>query len=158
MVEEIVTLLKEKNQLLQKVEEISSKMVMDDIDELMKLDEERMGVIEELKKLDEHVKLIYENSPQADSISRAITNKEDVVNVSEELLPIYESSQANFKIIARLQSFQDEYAQHLDKLRKDILKEIKGNEKSGKVAKYLNALDTEMAPSGSLLSRGSRKA
>ena len=158
MKEEIIKALKEKNTLLSKLEDICKKMNTDDIDELSTFDDQRMEIIEELKKLDEHVNSIYENANDADIISRVISNEEDVSSVPKEYLPIYECSKENFKIIARLISFQEEYNHHLENLMDSLQDEIKENQKSGKVAKYLNALDDQMAPAGSLLSLGSRKA
>ncbi len=158
MIEEIVRLLKEKNELLKQAESISAAMNVDDIDELVTLDEARNNIVEELKKLDERVKLIYENSPQADSISRAIYNQEDYALVPDELKPIYDSSKENFKIVAHLLTFQDEYNQHLAHLMETLQDDMKENQKSGKVAKYLKALDDQVIPAGSVLSKANRKA
>lgn len=156
MVERIVELLKEKEALLLKFEEISKLMVGDDTDLLESLDDERLLVLEEMKDLDLLIKKTYENDIDADKIGRAISNQDDRANVDPKYIAIFDKAQENFVIISRLQTFQENFINHLSDLKAKLLVEMKQNNQQGKVVKYLNAFDNQVIPEGSLLSN--RKA
>lgn len=157
MVEEILKLLNKKEELLLEFESISKQMASDEIEELLTLDEERMKLIEEMRNVDNMIKNVYENDSDADSISRAISNSDDRSNVNEKYLVIFDKSQQLFMIISKLQSFQENLDIKLQQLRKELLGDLKQNNQSGKVIKYLNAMDQQVIPAGSLISSGNRK-
>ncbi|MBR3839572.1 MAG: hypothetical protein IKM20_00365 [Erysipelotrichales bacterium] len=157
MVEEILKLLCQKEELLKKFEKISEQMISNEIEELLVLDEERMKLIAEMQSIDKMIKSIYENESDADSISRAISNLDNRSEVNEKYLPIFDKAQQLFMIVSKLQSFQENLDLKLLQLKKELLGDIKQNNQSGKVVKYLNAMDQQMIPTGSLISSGNRK-
>ena len=152
MYEEIVNLIEQKIQMMKEFETISSSMVIDDIDAIEALDERRLAIVEKLKNIDKEIKNSYENSPNADCIYRAIRNEEDRCNVAKELLPIFDKAQEMYIEVSRIKSFQEDFSRHLDELKLNLLNHIKENKQNSKVTKYLNAMDQQVIPEGSLLS------
>ena len=157
MIEEILKLLDQKEDLLRQFEKISEQMIGDEIEDLFVLDEKRMELVNQMQSVDKMIKNIYENESDADSISRAISNSDNRSDVNEKYLPIFDKSQKIFMIVSKLQTFQENFDIKLLQLKKELLGEMKQNNQSGKVIKYLNAMDQQVIPTGSLISSGSRK-
>ena len=132
-------------------------MIGDEIEDLFLLDEKRMELVNQMQSVDKMIKNIYENESDADSISRAISNSDNRSDVNEKYLPIFDKSQKIFMIVSKLQTFQENFDIKLLQLKKELLGEMKQNNQSGKVIKYLNAMDQQVIPTGSLISSGSRK-
>lgn len=157
MVNKVLDLLNQKEGLLIRFEEISQKMSGSDIDELIEFDEQRVKLIEEMQNIDKMIKKVYENESDADKIGRAISNADDRSNVEEQYLPVFDKAQAIFARVSRLVSFQESLQIKYKELKEELLKDIKQNNKNAKVVKYLNAMDEQMVPAGSLLSNDNRK-
>ncbi len=133
----IADLLEKKRILLLDIERISA-VALDDND-LPSGVAGRAKVIEEIELLDAKVEnLIIACEKEHKNIRMALKNSCNRSELSQDLLPLFDSAQQNFSILNRIKTLSDEMINRMDKGYITVKNNIKINNQKTKITKYFS--------------------
>lgn len=123
------------NELIDRYEKETRKMLECPIDDILMLTEKRASIAEEITKLDNAVKAECADNPAA---LAAYTNKSDRSDLTGELTEIFDLRQEFNSIAFRVQSLDLQIKERITMIRDELIVKIKKNNagQNAKAAKY----------------------
>ncbi len=133
---EIIEFLEKKGELLKKFEVLTHEAIDAGLKSFDNMLIERSKVISEANEVQSRIDRLTEGYHSPDAMRAALFNRCDRSELSEELLPIFDTAQKNFAVINRAIKFNDELIAVVKTNGDEVRENLKINAQIPKIAKF----------------------